>query len=651
MTTNLRLAERGFFPTIGGDDDTWGEKLDSTFEEIERVLPAFADAFGDGLSSTDSAQNCLTIQAAIDYKAANGGGPVLVHQGTWPIERSAPGQAWGVQLKSGVTLRGCGRTVTTLKLADGQVDFIRPISTAPGAVAPQVMDLTIDGNKANQTSTFEHQAGIYIDYGTDCLVERVEVKNTVGDCINLGTSLQPERAVRSVIRDAWLHEPIRVGIHAQYYTSATIDNVRIWGLTGQSCIKGEIDNELGAIAAEGLTITNSVFQGDGSSGTFGVLLSGASLTTPIQVVTVTNNEFFDLSGGGVSIGIASHGWLVNSNLFERCNRAVAVSSYSTKYGYIGHIGVTVNGNLVRNATNTDASQAQIHISNATDVTALGNTIQGAGILAATRFEQCNILKASNTVQGGTGCTGVTVYRCKNAKAQGGEYYCPGGIGVSVLNAAIDEEQVVTVSNATGGTFTLTFGVNTTSALSYHATAADMDTALEALASIGAGNVIVSGGWNGTTLSPWTVTFTGALAGTTVAQMTANGASLTGPAPTVSVTTQTAGDPAPMENVSVGDISVTGPATTGVSVGSTPNGQLTLGTIDAPGATNVVTGYSQAKGNQGFRTRVPVVATASLPAASATRDGCLIIEDNGTGDRNLIVYAGAQRFRIDGGASF
>jgi hypothetical protein len=47
----------------------------------------------------------------------------------------------------------------------------------------------------------------------------------------------------------------------------------------------------------------------------------------------------------------------------------------------------------------------------------------------------------------------------------------------------------------------------------------------------------------------------------------------------------------------------------------------------------------------------VVATASLPAAAAAQNGRIIIEDAGAGDRNLIVYAGGQRFRIDGGAAF
>ena len=46
-----------------------------------------------------------------------------------------------------------------------------------------------------------------------------------------------------------------------------------------------------------------------------------------------------------------------------------------------------------------------------------------------------------------------------------------------------------------------------------------------------------------------------------------------------------------------------------------------------------------------------VATVDLPAGGASQDGRIVIEDAGAGDRNLIIYAGGQRFRIDGGAAF
>ena len=48
--------------------------------------------------------------------------------------------------------------------------------------------------------------------------------------------------------------------------------------------------------------------------------------------------------------------------------------------------------------------------------------------------------------------------------------------------------------------------------------------------------------------------------------------------------------------------------------------------------------------------IPIIPRASLPAAAAGMNGRVVIDDNGTGDRNLVVYAGGQRFRIDGGAN-
>ena len=48
--------------------------------------------------------------------------------------------------------------------------------------------------------------------------------------------------------------------------------------------------------------------------------------------------------------------------------------------------------------------------------------------------------------------------------------------------------------------------------------------------------------------------------------------------------------------------------------------------------------------------IPIFLRANLPAAAASLDGLVVIDDNGTGDRNLVVYAGGQRFRIDGGAN-
>jgi Pectate lyase superfamily protein len=49
-------------------------------------------------------------------------------------------------------------------------------------------------------------------------------------------------------------------------------------------------------------------------------------------------------------------------------------------------------------------------------------------------------------------------------------------------------------------------------------------------------------------------------------------------------------------------------------------------------------------------RIPVLATANLPAAGSAWDGLFVIEDAGRGNRNLVFYAGGRRFRVDGAAA-
>lgn len=108
----------------------------------------------------------------------------------------------------------------------------------------------------------------------------------------------------------------------------------------------------------------------------------------------------------------------------------------------------------------------------------------------------------------------------------------------VVQAEHDEVQTVTITGApTGGTFTLTFGANTTSNIAYNASASTVQTALQALASIGSGNATVTGSTGG----PWTVEFTGSLGNASQSLITGNGGSLTGgSSPNVSIARVQAG---------------------------------------------------------------------------------------------------------------
>ena len=104
--------------------------------------------------------------------------------------------------------------------------------------------------------------------------------------------------------------------------------------------------------------------------------------------------------------------------------------------------------------------------------------------------------------------------------------------------AAREKQTVTIGGTpTGGTFTLTFGGQTTATIAYNAAASVVEAALEALSTIGQGNVQVTGNAGG----PYTVEFVGQLANANVAAMTADASGLTGgTSPTVTIATSQAG---------------------------------------------------------------------------------------------------------------
>jgi hypothetical protein len=109
----------------------------------------------------------------------------------------------------------------------------------------------------------------------------------------------------------------------------------------------------------------------------------------------------------------------------------------------------------------------------------------------------------------------------------------------VVQAEADEVQTITITGApTGGTFTLSFGGNTTSALNWNATAAQVQTALQALPSIGAANALVTGGPGPGT--PFTVEFTSAKGFASQALITKTASLTGGTSPDVVITEAQAG---------------------------------------------------------------------------------------------------------------
>lgn len=113
-----------------------------------------------------------------------------------------------------------------------------------------------------------------------------------------------------------------------------------------------------------------------------------------------------------------------------------------------------------------------------------------------------------------------------------------------FNAADEVQSVAITGGPTGGTFTLTFTdpagkARTTAGIAFSATAAAVQTALEALDNVPVGSIIATGG--ALPGAAVTLTFGDAFADEDIPQLTGDGTGLTGgTSPAVVVTTTTAG---------------------------------------------------------------------------------------------------------------
>jgi hypothetical protein len=109
-------------------------------------------------------------------------------------------------------------------------------------------------------------------------------------------------------------------------------------------------------------------------------------------------------------------------------------------------------------------------------------------------------------------------------------------GTAGTGTANEVQTIIKTGTVTGGTFTITYSGQTTAAIAYDATPAAVQTALEALSNLGAGQIAVAGTAN----SVYILTFKGTLAGTDVAAVTVGSGSLTGGGNYGTVTVATAG---------------------------------------------------------------------------------------------------------------
>jgi hypothetical protein len=143
------------------------------------------------------------------------------------------------------------------------------------------------------------------------------------------------------------------------------------------------------------------------------------------------------------------------------------------------------------------------------------------------------------------------------------WHLDGGIG------GANEVQTITITGApTGGSYTLTFDGETTAAIAWNATAADVKDALDDLPGINFSDITTAGGPHPATAI--TVAFGGQYEMTNVPQMTATGSLTGGTTPAVAVTTTTAsGTTSTVNGVSIAS-QVYGNAAAGAAIPGYPD---------------------------------------------------------------------------------
>jgi predicted ribosomally synthesized peptide with SipW-like signal peptide len=172
---------------------------------------------------------------------------------------------------------------------------------------------------------------------------------------------------------------------------------------------------------------------------------------------------------------------------------------------------------------------------------------------------CDALFSANLLPNAqTPSVGSNIYtalvKVRNEGTTSGTLYAfaPSVCANAAGSAAGNEIQKLTVT-ATSGNFTLTYSSQTTASIAYNATAAQVDTALEDLSNIAAGDITVTkDGGN------FVIAFVGALGGTNVSAISVNDVDLAGGTVTQSTVQEGAASLPSGTGASLGNTTVGGP---------------------------------------------------------------------------------------------
>lgn len=152
----------------------------------------------------------------------------------------------------------------------------------------------------------------------------------------------------------------------------------------------------------------------------------------------------------------------------------------------------------------------------------------------TQFESYTLAAATVPAQTIDGNAGQKILQPGTALAKITSGPDAGKVGPFQSGTVNNEVQTLNLGAATAGTVTITFDGETTGAIAFNATAATVQTALEALSNVSPGDIVVTGG---PLPGAITLTFGGKYAGVNVPEITVTPTGLTGGTVTVATSTQ------------------------------------------------------------------------------------------------------------------
>lgn len=245
----------------------------------------------------------------------NGGGTVWLGPGTFTVT--------GLTVPSGTVVRGSGRAVTTIKLADNTNQIL--LSCGTGKTNITVADLTLDGNRANNTSGY----ALWASSPTRLTVENLSADSVAGVLLT-GTPV-----------------------------SCTVRNVTSTGVSNGAGIECDADTVIAGCVVNSMTAPNHIWAGSGCrvanchvTGTSG---SQNGIRAAADNVMIDGNivDFTGLTGSGACINVA-----YNANGCRVVNNRTIGSSCGIQIGGAGAgagVARTCSSNVVANNTVSGAN--------------------------------------------------------------------------------------------------------------------------------------------------------------------------------------------------------------------------------------------------------------------------------------------------------